>query len=504
MVSPRKAVSGSGPKDKRSRLWSVIKWAVVSRMASLALGIVSNAVIDDYDASLGVFLAAAPSGNSGHLSLLCSRLARGLAQVVVRWDAFYFVHIADSGYVYEQEHAFFPLLPLLMRLLARTVLAPLAALAGRQLALVVAGVAISNVSFVLAAGTIYRLGCATLRSERLAYIAALLYTVAPSNMFMTAVYTESLFAWLVFSALLLISRRKYLLASLCLAASSLCRSNGVMYSGFIVWDLIVRSDARDGSTSSSGRRALLWQALKATVLVAISALGFIAFQAFGKRELCQQPIHPPAASARPYCESSLSTVYGFVQAEYWDIGFLRYYTLQQLPNFLLAAPMVVLSGAGLWAYATHDPLRVATLGLRMRKRKLSAVQSVAAEEEADADADAEADEEAEAEIQATAAYFSDSLLPHMYFWAVLLGVAAATMHMQVITRFFSSVPAVFWFAAHVVAASLPPPVSGQRTMATTTAKAALKTPAVALAAVGYFAAYGLAGVVLFSNFFPPA
>ncbi|KAJ1935028.1 ER membrane glycoprotein subunit of the GPI transamidase complex-like protein, partial [Kickxella alabastrina] len=372
MVSPRKAVSGSGPKDKRSRLWSVIKWAVVSRMASLALGIVSNAVIDDYDASLGVFLPPAPSANSGQLSLLCSRLARGLAQVVVRWDAFYFVHIADSGYVYEQEHAFFPLLPLLMRLLARTVLAPLAALAGRQLALIVAGVAISNVSFVLAAGTIYRLGCATLRSERLAYIAALLYTVAPSNMFMTAVYTESLFAWLVFSALLLISRRKYLLASLCLAASSLCRSNGVMYSGFIVWDLIVRSDARDGSASSSGRRALLWQALKATVLVAISALGFIAFQAFGKRELCQQPIHSPAASARPYCESSLSTVYGFVQTEYWDIGFLRYYTLQQLPNFLLAAPMVVLSGAGLWAYAAHDPPRVATLGLRMRKRKLSA------------------------------------------------------------------------------------------------------------------------------------
>lgn len=33
-----------------------------------------------------------------------------------RWDAVYFVSIAKDGYQFEQQHAFFPLLPLLLRL----------------------------------------------------------------------------------------------------------------------------------------------------------------------------------------------------------------------------------------------------------------------------------------------------------------------------------------------------------------------------------------------------
>ncbi|KAJ1985529.1 ER membrane glycoprotein subunit of the GPI transamidase complex-like protein, partial [Coemansia spiralis] len=84
------------------------------------------------------------------------------------------------------------------------------------------------------------------------------------------------------------------------------------------------------------------------------------------------------------------------------------------------------------------------------------------------------------------AYFGDGLLPHMYLWALLLAVAVTTMHVQMVARFFSSVPAVFWFAAHVVVGDKQRQKYWRRMV------------------VGYFAGYGLAGVVLFSNFFPPA
>lgn len=36
------------------------------------------------------------------------------------WDAVYFLRIAQAGYEFEQFHAFFPLLPLLIRILSRT------------------------------------------------------------------------------------------------------------------------------------------------------------------------------------------------------------------------------------------------------------------------------------------------------------------------------------------------------------------------------------------------
>ncbi|KAJ2084787.1 ER membrane glycoprotein subunit of the GPI transamidase complex-like protein [Coemansia sp. RSA 487] len=192
------------------------------------------------------------------------------------------------------------------------------------------------------------------------------------------------------------------------------------------------------------------------ILTVISALGFVAFQAYGRQTLCRQQLLPVDHSIRPYCSGAV-TVYSFVQAHYWDIGFLRYYTPNQIPNFALAAPMVVLSACGLWTYTASDPVRAVSLGSRRRT-----------EEDSDGPS---------CRTLLASAYLGDSLLPHMYLWALLLCVAVTTMHVQMITRFFSSVPAVFWYAAHVVCGS------GRRS-------GSMWRRAV----VWYFAGYGLAGV----------
>jgi hypothetical protein len=39
---------------------------------------------------------------------------------VVMWDSVYYMRIAECGYEYEQTHAFFPALPLLMHFMANT------------------------------------------------------------------------------------------------------------------------------------------------------------------------------------------------------------------------------------------------------------------------------------------------------------------------------------------------------------------------------------------------
>ncbi len=45
-------------------------------------------------------------------------------------------------------------------------------------------------------------------------------------------------------------------------------------------------------------------------------------------------------------ESSTFSLYGYTQRQHWNVGFFRYYELKQIPNFLLAAPILGLSIAG--------------------------------------------------------------------------------------------------------------------------------------------------------------
>ena len=43
-----------------------------------------------------------------------------------------------------------------------------------------------------------------------------------------------------------------------------------------------------------------------------------------------------------WCHARIPLPYGYVQDKYWNVGFLRYFELRQLPNFLLAAPALYL------------------------------------------------------------------------------------------------------------------------------------------------------------------
>ena len=64
----------------------------------------------------------------------------------------------------------------------------------------------------------------------------------------------------------------------------------------------------------------------------------------GYRAFCQN------SSPAEWCSQRLPLIYTYVQRKYWNVGFLRYWTPGQIPNFLLAAPVYGLLVTGCYVH----------------------------------------------------------------------------------------------------------------------------------------------------------
>jgi phosphatidylinositol glycan class V len=420
---------------------SVFRVAVLSRVATLTLMFAFDALVDDYDTSG----ALEPEGLRVPASFACRRL-----EGVVTWDSVYFARVASEGYEHEQAHAFFPLLPALMRLLAFG--------SRSRCALAASGLLVSNLAHVASAVTLERLGTLVLDDPAAARTAATLFALNPASVFHSAAYTESLFACLSLAGCLALAlpRARPNLAALAFALACAARSNGALNLAFLAHDFAF---ARVGAAAWFGIRARrekprrptvgyettpLTDRLAATVAfaarVSVAVAPLLAAQALGYRTYClgqfsdASPNRHYADNPRPWCDRwrPFPNIYAFVQSEYWNVGFLRYYEPRQMPNFALAAPALGASAAAAMRWVA-----AATSG-------------------------------------------GKKMHPHPAAWAVMAVAAALVMHVQVATRFLSATPAPYWFLAK----------EGKTSEATRRATCA------------YFLAFGLLGTLMFPTFYP--
>ncbi|KAK0133789.1 GPI mannosyltransferase 2 [Merluccius polli] len=425
----------------------VLHFAVLTRALSLLLQALFNAAIPDHEAD-----AFRPPRIEEPLYL--DPVVEGCLGGLSHWDAEHYLFIAERGYLYEHNFAFFPLLPVVLRGLAETLLWPLSgwlSVRGRLLVAVALG---NSALFLLSAVALHAMSRAVLQDRRLALLSSLLYCLTPANVFMTSGYSESLFAALTFGGLFLLEKGFTFRACLALGIATAARSNGLVNVGFLLYlpSLRALSQIRAYRATTAGRsKALRYAWVVARLLVtsllgtAIIALPFCAFQYYGYRTFCTPSTSleriPPAlvslAERKGYripdengppplwCMRPLPLLYSHIQDVYWDVGFLRYFELKQIPNFLLALPMASLGIVAAYAYYQANPDMCLRLGLwESASRRLD---------------------------KPTPGFFNPKVFVYVVHSSVLLLFGTSCMHVQVLTRFMaSSSPVPFWISAHLL------------------------------------------------------
>jgi Mannosyltransferase (PIG-V) len=152
---------------------------------------------------------------------LTHALADPLLAPLARWDAVWYLRVAETGYGdSEARAAFFPLYPLLVRVLAT----PFGA---SPAALLVAAYAIALGAFMGALTLLYRLVSLEL-GRPLADPTLLLLAVFPAALYFGAPYAESLFLLLSVGAFYAARTGRWAWAGACAAAAAATRNAGVL------------------------------------------------------------------------------------------------------------------------------------------------------------------------------------------------------------------------------------------------------------------------------------
>jgi Mannosyltransferase (PIG-V) len=148
-------------------------------------------------------------------------IAEPLLAPLARWDAVWYLRIADSGYGDSAPRAaFFPLYPLLIRSVA-------APAGGSEAALLIASYVISLAAFLGALVLLHRLVSLEL-GRQFATPTLLLLAVFPAALYFGAPYSESLFLLLSVGAFYAARTGSWAWAGACAAAASATRSAGLL------------------------------------------------------------------------------------------------------------------------------------------------------------------------------------------------------------------------------------------------------------------------------------
>uniref|UniRef100_D8QD02 GPI mannosyltransferase 2 n=1 Tax=Schizophyllum commune (strain H4-8 / FGSC 9210) TaxID=578458 RepID=D8QD02_SCHCM len=365
-------------RDDRARLRTL---SYASRALLILFALLASYLLPPFDASAKADSFTAPWSDA-----------------LVRWDVFHFAQIARGGYQYEHQWAFFPGLPWLLRATAfkeRDYL-----LGGALLVL------LCDTTLVM-----YDLSLLALGNRDAALLSAMLSLLPSSPATLRLVpYAEPFFTYLSYRGMLFCMRTQWLYAAISFALAGSFRSNGVTLAGFLIWGMLIAP-----LLERRAHTVRPFVVIRCIIYVALVFAPFVYHQYTGYRAFCTAP-GPPTTDLTDlpsWCTNTLPLIYSHVQTAYWNVGFLRYWTLQQLPNFVIAAPPL----AAILSFAFWH--------LRRTVPGYVALPSAAP----------------------LPPFLSPALTPHVLHATFMALVLIFASHVQIVLRFAAAMPATYWAGA---------------------------------------------------------
>lgn len=332
--------------------------AIYSRLILIAYQFGCNKLIPDHNPI--VFQSPVENKTNTYADKIVGSFLGGLRH----WDGEYFMHIAEFGYTYENTLAFYPLYPILVGIISRLISPMVFFLSMRNSCLLVA-VVLNIWLFSKSTNILYKLTLRISNNPSKSWYTAVLFCINPATIFFVAAYSESLFMTLTLYLIMeCINDLRTTRLLFFLSLSILTRSNGILNIGFVVYYLM-----QEIIYNSRNRFKNI---LKIVLIPILAVIPLALFNFFIYRSYCISRYtwlhrHPQIIKHHAqeegyilsgnrldgnslWCDYKIPYFYSYIQSKYWNVGFLKYYQWQQIPNFLLAAPILFFMIGRCWDY----------------------------------------------------------------------------------------------------------------------------------------------------------
>ena len=212
---------------------------------------------------------------------------------------------------------------------------------------------INNLCFVIAAKYLFYITRQIGASSSFATKTVLFFCISPATIFFNAPYSETLFCALTFGGISYCLRGKFFCASILFGLSTGTRSNGLLNIGHLLFFITI---------SATKVKLNKFPVFAISVLppILLTLVPFLLYQYYALRQFCHlyplslnvpQVVYDylteanltiPGERVPRWCHQTLPFSYSSIQEEYWNVGFLRYFNWKQIPNFILAIPVLSL------------------------------------------------------------------------------------------------------------------------------------------------------------------
>lgn len=160
----------------------------------------------------------------------------------------------------------------------------------------------NNLIFILSSLLLHKISLLFF-NNKISYVSALYFICNPASIIYSSMYSESLFTFLFLLGLWYSIHKNFFKASLLFSLSSLCRSNAIMFVLFVK-----------------------------SLYIPICLIPISIFQIFSLGCIWNYN-----------CTTKLLIPYSYVQNKYWQQGFLKFFTLGNIPNVAIGLPVILLS-----------------------------------------------------------------------------------------------------------------------------------------------------------------